>query len=319
MKKITVNLPVALLSFVVISAAHAQATRTWVSGVGDDVNPCSRTAPCKTFAGAISKTAAAGEISVLDPGGFGALTITKSITVNGGSSLAGVLNASVNGFTINAGATDVVVLKNLTINGSGSGLDGIRYVNAGQVIVEDTAIIGQTANAIEIATNANANLTVRNSNFEGGVTGVKINSTSSPISVSLNKVSIKNFTNGVEAQTGNVDISDSVVTQNTGTGLLASGGSITGQNNMITGNGTAVQSQSGGVANIDKSTLSGNAVAVIAQAGSTVRISGNNIFNNQTGLACGGGTVASTGDNRKGSNTGGSLPVCAPTATIALQ
>jgi hypothetical protein len=63
--------------------AQAQATRTWVSGVGDDANPCSRTAPCKTFAGAISKTAPCGEISVLDPGGFGAVTITKSITING--------------------------------------------------------------------------------------------------------------------------------------------------------------------------------------------------------------------------------------------
>ena len=64
------------------SLAHAQATRTWVSGVGDDANPCSRTAPCKTFAGAISKTAAGGEINVLDPGGFGAVTITKSITIS---------------------------------------------------------------------------------------------------------------------------------------------------------------------------------------------------------------------------------------------
>jgi hypothetical protein len=63
--------------------AQAQATRTWVSGVGDDANPCSRTAPCKTFAGAISKTAPGGEIDALDPGGFGALTITKSITIDG--------------------------------------------------------------------------------------------------------------------------------------------------------------------------------------------------------------------------------------------
>src|SRR3984957_15015789 len=68
--------------FLGASAANAQATRTWVSGVGDDANPCSRTAPCKTFAGAISKTAAAGEIDCLDPGGFGALTITKSITID---------------------------------------------------------------------------------------------------------------------------------------------------------------------------------------------------------------------------------------------
>src|SRR5689334_19239629 len=98
--------------------AHAQATRTWVSGVGDDANPCSRTAPCKTFAGAISKTAAGGEISVLDPGGFGAVTITKAITLNGDGTLAGILSATVNGIIINAGANDVVVIRSLSINGT---------------------------------------------------------------------------------------------------------------------------------------------------------------------------------------------------------
>src|SRR5271154_130336 len=82
--------------------AHAQATRTWVSGVGDDVNPCSRTAPCKTFAGAISKTAAAGEIDVLDPGGFGALTITKAITLDGGGGqVASILVSGTPGITVN--------------------------------------------------------------------------------------------------------------------------------------------------------------------------------------------------------------------------
>jgi len=49
--------------------AHAQAVRTWVSGTGDDANPCSITSPCRTFAGAISKTQAGGVISV-----FSALT-----------------------------------------------------------------------------------------------------------------------------------------------------------------------------------------------------------------------------------------------------
>src|SRR5256885_3377457 len=81
----------------------AQATRTWVSGVGDDANPCSRTAPCKTYAGAISKTAAGGEISVLDPGGFGALTITKAITINGDGTLASALASTVSAIVINAG------------------------------------------------------------------------------------------------------------------------------------------------------------------------------------------------------------------------
>src|SRR5258705_5331252 len=76
-------LSIAILTVAASSLAQAQATRTWVSGVGDDANPCSRTAPCKTFAGAISKTAKDGEIDALDPAGFGAVTITKSITIDG--------------------------------------------------------------------------------------------------------------------------------------------------------------------------------------------------------------------------------------------
>src|SRR5512132_4672024 len=107
----------SLLIAFVSSVAQAQASRTWVSGVGDDVNPCSRTAPCKTFAGAISKTATGGEISVLDPGGIGTVTITKAITINGDGTLAGILSASTNGVIINAGATSVVTLRNLSING----------------------------------------------------------------------------------------------------------------------------------------------------------------------------------------------------------
>src|SRR5579859_8292945 len=86
---------------------YGQASRTWVSGVGDDANPCSRTAPCKTFAGAISKTAVSGEIDCLDPAGFGAVTITKAITLRcDGASNGGVLVAGTNGIVINAGASD---------------------------------------------------------------------------------------------------------------------------------------------------------------------------------------------------------------------
>src|SRR6188474_2194313 len=96
---------------------EAQATRTWVSGVGDDVNPCSRTAPCKTFAGAISKTAAGGEINIIDPGGYGAVTITKSMTIDGGGSFASILSSMTNGVIINAPGA-VVILRNLNINGA---------------------------------------------------------------------------------------------------------------------------------------------------------------------------------------------------------
>src|ERR1700681_2321551 len=91
--------------------ASAQATRTWVSGVGDDANPCSRTAPCKTLPGAISRTAAGCEIDALDPGGFGTLTITKAITINGGGAqVASVLASGVPGISISAGANDVVII-----------------------------------------------------------------------------------------------------------------------------------------------------------------------------------------------------------------
>ncbi|HKN41923.1 MAG TPA: hypothetical protein VJV87_03410, partial [Sphingomicrobium sp.] len=105
------------------TAAFAQATRTWVSGVGDDANPCSRTAPCKTFAGAISKTAPGGIINALDPGGFGAVTITKSITIDGGGvANGGILGSGTTGINVNAGATDVVTITNLTLDGANTGI-----------------------------------------------------------------------------------------------------------------------------------------------------------------------------------------------------
>ena len=105
----------------------AQATRTWVSGVGDDANPCSRTAPCKTFAGAISKTASGGEINVIDAGGYGAVTITKSITIDGGGSMAFILSSGTNGIIINH-ADAVVTIRRITINGAGPGINGIKNV-----------------------------------------------------------------------------------------------------------------------------------------------------------------------------------------------
>src|SRR5580700_5420612 len=116
MRRIVV-LAVALISFAVLvaSPAHAQAPRTWGSGVGDDVNPCSRTAPCKTFAGAISKTLAGGEIDCIDPGGFGALTITKSVTIDCTGTFGSVLVSGTNGIVISAAASDWVILRGVQL------------------------------------------------------------------------------------------------------------------------------------------------------------------------------------------------------------
>ena len=124
-------------------SASAQATRTWVSGVGDDANPCSRTAPCKTFAGAISKTASGGEINCLDPGGFGGLTITKPISIVCDHTEGGVLSAGagVNGFVINLpNATDAVFLSGLDFHGAGTAQNGIRIVSGGVVHIQNTTI-----------------------------------------------------------------------------------------------------------------------------------------------------------------------------------
>src|ERR1700739_3605877 len=141
-----------LVIFLWSSAAQAQASRTWVSGVGDDANPCSRTAPCKTFAGAISKTAAGGEIDALDPAGYGAVTITKAITLDGGGGqVASVLVSGTNGIVVQAGPSDVVILRNLRINGIGTGINGIRWLAGRMLIVENCDIFGFTTNGIDIA------------------------------------------------------------------------------------------------------------------------------------------------------------------------
>src|SRR5262245_41738622 len=153
------------------SPAAAQATRTWVSGVGDDANPCSRTAPCKTFAGAISKTAANGEINVLDPGSFGAVTITKSISITSEGFEAGVLASGTNGIIVNAGATDVVVLRGLDIEGFATGLDGIRFLAGGALHVEKCTINRFTGIGVDFIPSGNASLFVKDTIVRGSAGG----------------------------------------------------------------------------------------------------------------------------------------------------
>lgn len=138
----------AVLTAMLSAPAHAQATRTWVSGVGDDVNPCSRTAPCKTFAGAISKTATGGVINAIDSGGFGGLTITKSITIDGGGNTVSSLVSGTNGIIINASAASDVVLRNIDVTGVDSApeectsLSGVKILGARSVRIDHVAISG---------------------------------------------------------------------------------------------------------------------------------------------------------------------------------
>jgi hypothetical protein len=297
---------VSLIFMMVLAAgsAYAQATRTWVSGVGDDANPCSRTAPCKTFAGAISKTAAGGEIDALDPGGFGAVTITKAITIDGGGNHASVLVAGTNGINVAAGVGDTVILRNLGITGVGlsaapanPGLIGIRYTAGSRLVVEKCTIEGFSQNGIDVSLTGDGNLEVNNTSITRVAGGIHLTSTTGRLQASLDRVHIRGSVNGVDSLYGQVQVSNSVITQNSGVGIFAEGGSISVVNSMLTSNGIAVQSQTG----------------------ATVRLSNNDVYDNLTGFACGGGTLASTGDNRKGGNVGGSVTTCAPNATVSLQ
>ena len=157
---------VVLALLVLPGAAFGQATRTWVSGVGDDANPCSRTAPCKTFAGAISKTAAKGEINCLDPGGFGGVTITKSLTIKCHYTEGGVLVSGTNAIVVNAAATDKVTLRGLDINGLGTGLQGVRILQAKAVRILDSEIFGFVRNGVDFEpSNFNAKLVVQNTHI----------------------------------------------------------------------------------------------------------------------------------------------------------
>ena len=203
-----------VVTLALASLAHAQATRTWISGVGDDVNPCSRTAPCKTFAGAISKTAVGGEIDALDPGGFGAVTITKSITIDGTAGLAGILAAGTNGIIINitgeADAAKAVRLRGLLINGAGTGLQGIKVIAANKVSIEDSVIDGFTMDGISVA--GGAQVFVRNTSIRN------------------------NGGSGISVASGQVGISGVSLVFN-GTGLTAAKGTIVSfKNNVIHGN-----------------------------------------------------------------------------------
>jgi hypothetical protein len=275
-----------------VPSASAQATRTWVSGVGDDANPCSRTAPCKTFAGAISKTAAAGEINTLDPGGFGAVTITKSITIDATAGLGGVLASGVNGIIVNAAATDVVILRNLEINGVGTGLNGVRILQARDVYVENGKIFGFSGRGISDERTAGRLFvadTVISNNTQTGV--VAVAATPSALVVNLNNVRLERNGNAGFALTQGVKatIVNSIAAGNTNYGFYAD--------------------SAGSEVNLESSRATGNGIGIGALVSSLFRISNTTVTGNGTGLtASGGGSILSYGNNQVAGNTTGNGP-----------
>ena len=316
MRRTSLPLGFAAVSFLLLAQApaHAQASRTWVSGVGDDANPCSRTAPCKTFAGAISKTALNGEINCLDPGGFGAVTITKSITIDCHEVFASILNAGTNGVNIpfdSFNAADVrktVRLRNINFNGVNTGIIGVRItggtvIAAGVVIIEDCLIDGNfagSAHGISDERRGGGELYVSNTTVRNvGSKGITIDPGAGTVAgqridVTLDNVRAQN--SGFGMTFGNntrVMINRSVFSGNTigiasSTGLAAAEGNIS--NSVISNNGTGVF----------------NAGGVL-----TIRLGNNDIAFNTTALS---GATQSFGNNRIEGN--GSLGT-APTVIVS--
>jgi hypothetical protein len=272
--------------------AQAQATRTWVSATGSDANPCSRTAPCQTFAGAISKTAVNGIIDCIDAGAFGTVTITKSITIDCHELFAGSLASATTGITINLSTTlaldprQTVRLRNLNIDGTGScgagcgnrtGTRGINILKANHVFIEDTMIQGFLNEGIRDARTVTGTLYIKNVQVRDN---------------SLNGISIVAVAPAVVAAV----IEDTQSNLNAFGIAVANGNKVMVKRSVFTGNTTAgVRADSGGQLSVNDSVISSNITGVDAPAGSIIRLSNNDIAFNTTGVS---GATTSFGNNR---------------------
>jgi parallel beta helix pectate lyase-like protein len=294
-----------------VGTAQAQATRTWISGVGDDANPCSRTAPCKTFAGAISKTAAGGEIDCLDPGGFGAVTVTKSITLDcasgSGGQVGSILNSGTNGITVNDGGagTIIVIVRNLSINGishsTGPGVSGISVFSAASLTVDHVNIFDQGGTSgsqagIYFAPSTVAKLFVHESNIADGLADGIIVKGSVATTVSIDRTTVtNNGANGIRIYDGGTaTITNSLSSHNVSKGVFAdaaSGGVVTLYLDHDTvslngGQGVTALATTGGTATVtlsDDTITNNTSVGVQATGAGTTSIkslSNNNVSGN---------------------------------------
>ncbi len=271
------------------SAAQAQATRTWVSGLGDDANPCSRTAPCKTFPGAYSRTATGGEIDVIDPGGFGTITIGHSITIDGGGGImASILGSLTPGVTINGGPSDDIILRNLTLTGvfdyTSPGTTGIVFNSGRQLSVIHCVVENWSQYGIFMNTTTATKMSIWNTEVNhAGLAGVYSSSTGTSNSVSFTNSFVTNSTTGLQAHNNvSFQVSYSTVANNiAGDGVLADGTS----NSNVT---------------VEDSTVTENNVGVHSTNNGTIRIGHNSITFNNTGMASAppNATVKSWMDNR---------------------
>jgi hypothetical protein len=306
-RKFGVSVAACGLALAYSSGANAQATRTWVSGVGDDVNPCSRTAPCKTFATAISKTAAGGEINCLDPGGFGAVTINKSITIScpytEGGALAGGNGIVVNDGTTGTPGTAVVVIRGLDIFGVSPPSNGVRFVSGAALHIEDSVIRRfNAANSFGVSFQPNSqarlyitNTTITQNGTTGSGGGILIQPTGAAGASRVFMEDVRVMDNANQGlrvdMTGNtaafgtiVDIDDSeFVNNNNGIIVNAPAGTtaavvMVANSNVSNNAGTGISASGSSLARIrvGTTTITGNGTGVTVGAGTTINTYGNN-------------------------------------------
>ncbi|HKQ52240.1 MAG TPA: hypothetical protein VJT74_07730 [Pyrinomonadaceae bacterium] len=282
--------------------AQAQATRTWVSGVGDDANPCSRTAPCKTFAGAISKTAAGGEIDALDPGGFGAVTITKAIIIDGGATLASILNSGTTGVIVNIGAAATdgrrVTLRRLSINGGTNvslGLHAVRILAAREVNIENCYIQNQSTTGVKSDELAESGTLLRivDTNMNNTGTGITTSTTTGFMLGVFDRVHISRMTVGIISKDRSfLTVRDSFISDSKGGAAPLPAGiqvlAPTNSNNL----------------NLERTVLFSVGKGVIAGGnGTKVDLSNASFLNNTDAITTAGATLNSHGNNTFGNNT----------------
>lgn len=233
------RLTILVLALLTTPLLNATSSHTWVSGAGSDSNPCTRTSPFATFQTAIDNTTAGGIVSVIDPGDFGPVSISKAITIDGGGAGGTISFTGAQGVFVFAGASDTVVLRHLTINGLGTGNDAIFYSTGQNLIVEDCVMENFTQIGLGVGSGTALNLVVRNSVITGGTLGLRVFQGVGPGQISVRGVTISGASQvGVFIRSGLTEISDSIITQNL-VGLEAdSGSTINVANSVISYNGT---------------------------------------------------------------------------------
>lgn len=274
-------LVLAVAAFIALApqGAQAQATRTWVSGVGDDAQPCSRTAPCKTFASAISKTAAGGEINCVDPGPYGGVSILKGIAIVCDDVRATVLVANTNAISISAAATEDVLLSGLDILGVTTAFSGVRVLQARSVRVRNVKIRGFTVAGINVQPSvpgASSKLEVLDSIIaDNPGVGILVHPAAS--------ASARALLDGARVAGSGADgvLFDASATTGTVKGVV--------QSSVISGNATnGIGAKSNGSAAdvmVDRSSVFDNATGIAASgAGAVIRFTKTDVSANATGV-----------------------------------